>query len=106
MNKLPLFFMKMTITHARKVQIAKFWCLKSSTNIWLSCGNIYSISKINKIEIEARKGSKTAKNGQFLLVFNLSFPLLFEIEKMFPQDSQILVADFGHQNFAIWTFLA
>ena len=25
---------------------------------------------------------------------------------MFPQDSQMLVDDFRHQNFAIWTFLA
>ena len=65
MNKLPLFFIKMTITQARKVQIAKFWCLKSSTDILLSCRNIYSISKINKIEIEGRKVSNPAKNGQF-----------------------------------------
>ena len=72
MNKLPLFFMKMTITHARKVQIAKFWCLKSSTNIWLSCGIINSIPKINKIELEGRKDSKSAKIGQF-----------FTLKKMF-----------------------
>ena len=63
---LQIFFTKMAITQARKVQIAKFWCLKSSTNIWLSCGNIYSISKINKIEIEGKKVSKPAKNAQFL----------------------------------------
>ena len=64
--------MKMTITHARKVQIAKFWCLKSSTNIWLSCGIINSFPKINKIELEGRKDSKSAKIGKF-----------FTLKKMF-----------------------
>ena len=62
----------MAITQARKVQIAKFWCLKSSTNIWLSCGIINSIPKINKIELEGRKDSKSAKIGQF-----------FTLKKMF-----------------------
>ena len=61
---LQIFFTKMAITQARKVQIAKILCLEASTNIWLSCGNIYSIPKINKIEIEGEKGSKLAKIGQ------------------------------------------
>ena len=69
---LQIFFTKMAITQARKVQITKFWCLKSSTNIWLSCGIINSIPKINKIELEGRKDSKSAKIGQF-----------FTLKKMF-----------------------
>ena len=81
---LQIFFTKMAITQARKVQIAKFLCLESSTNIWLSCGNIYSIPKINKIEIEGKKGSKLAKIGQFFalkklkLHFLKNFPRLFD----------------------------
>ena len=70
---LQIFCTKMAITQASKVQIAKFWCLKSSTDIWLSCGNIYSISKINKIEIEGKKVSKPAKNGQFFTLKKLKF---------------------------------
>ena len=36
---------------------------KSKVINWLSCGNIYSIPKINKIELEGKKGSKqTCKN--------------------------------------------
>ena len=31
--------------------------------------------------------------------------LTFENELMFPKDGQILVDDFRHQNFGIWTFL-
>ena len=73
---LQIFFTKMAITQARKVQIAKFWCLKSSTNIWLSCGNIYSIPKINKIEIEGKKGSKLAKIGQFFALKKLKLHFL------------------------------
>ena len=46
------------------IQIPKFWCLKSCTNIWLLFGNIYSIQKINRIELEGKKGSKVAKIGQ------------------------------------------
>ena len=71
----------MTITQARKVQIAKFWCLKSSTDIWLSCGNIYSIPKINKIELEGKKGSKLAKIGQFFALKKLELHFL----KNFPE---------------------
>ena len=70
----------MAITQASKVQIAKFWCLKSSTDIWLSCGNIYSISKINKIEIEGKKVSKPAKKGQFFTLKKLKLHFL----KIFP----------------------
>ena len=76
MDKLPLFFMKMAITQARKVQIPKFWCLKSCTNIWPSCGSIYSIPKINKIEIEGEKGSKLAKIGQFFALKKLKLHFL------------------------------
>ena len=43
------------------VQIPKFWCLKSCTNIWPSLGNIYSVPKVVKIESEGMKGSKPAK---------------------------------------------
>jgi len=73
---LQIFFTKMAITQARKVQIAKFLCLESSTNIWLSCGNIYSIPKINKIEIEGKKGSKLAKIGQFFALRKLKLHFL------------------------------
>ena len=76
MNKSPLFFNEMTITQARKVQIAKFWCLKSSTNIWLSCGKIYSIPKMNKIELEEKKDSKSAKIGQFFTLKKLKLHFL------------------------------
>ena len=58
---LPIFFTKMAITQQKKVQIPKFWCLKSCTNIWLPFGNIHSIQKINKIELQGKKGSKFAK---------------------------------------------
>ena len=62
---LPIFFTKMAITQPRMIQIPKFWCLKSCTNIWLHFGNIHSIQKINRIELEGKKGSKFAKIGQF-----------------------------------------
>ena len=70
----------MAINQLRKVQIPKFWCLKSSTNIWISCGNIYSIPKINKIEFEGNKDLKLAKIGQFFVLkkikiaFSQKFP--------------------------------
>ena len=60
---LPIFFTKMAITQPRMIQIPKFWCLKSCTNIWLLFGNIHSIQKINRIEFEGKKGSKFAKIG-------------------------------------------
>ena len=46
----------------------------------------------------------------FLQVLTLLFALVpyfltFWIELMFPKDGQILVDDFRHQNFGIWTFL-
>merc|ERR1712218_178545 len=63
--KYLVFFTKMAITQPRMIQITKFWCLKSCTNIWLLFGNIYSIQKINRIELEGKKGSKFAKIGQF-----------------------------------------
>ena len=43
------------------IQIPKFWCLKSSTNIWPSLRNIYSVPKVIKIYSEGRKGKKPAK---------------------------------------------
>ena len=83
----------MAITQARKVQIAKFLCLESSTNIWLSCGNIYSIPKINKIEIEGEKGSKLAKIGQFFALKKLKLHFL----KNFPRfDLTAFFCDFPH----------
>ena len=57
--------MKMAKTQPRKVQIPKFWCLNSCTNIWLSSGNINSIPKVKIIELEGKGGSKLAKIGQF-----------------------------------------
>ena len=52
-----------------------------------------------------------AKNWPIFASFEPFFPsisilLIFGIEQMFPQDSQILVDDSRHKNFAIWTFLA
>ena len=73
---LQIFFTKMAITQPRKVQIPKFWCLKSSTNIWQSCGNIYSIPKINKIELRGENGSKLAKIGQFFALKKLKLNFL------------------------------
>ena len=73
--------MKMTITQPRKVQIPKFWCLKSSTNIWQSCGNIYSIPKINKIELRGENGSKLAKIGQFFCIEKIKI----EFSQKFPR---------------------
>ena len=48
--------------------------------------------------------------GLFLQILTLLFCsssifLTFWIELMFPKDGQILVDDFRHQNFGIWTFL-
>ena len=65
MSKIPSFFTKIAIAMPRMVQIPKFWCLKSSTNIWPSFRNIYSIPKVIKIYLQGRKGSKPAKIGQF-----------------------------------------
>ena len=76
MNKLPYFFMKMAIIQLRMVQIPKFWCLKSSTNIWLSVGTINSIPKVKKIEVEGKKGSKPAKLGQFFALKKLKLHFL------------------------------
>ena len=48
--------------------------------------------------------------GIFLQVLNILFALesiflTFVIKLIVPNDSQILVDDFRHQNFEIWTFL-
>ena len=77
---LQKIFTKMAITQPRKVQIPKFWCLKSCTNIWLPFGNINSILKVKNIELEGKEGSKLAKIGQFFalkkskLLFLKNFP--------------------------------
>ena len=51
-----------------------------------------------------------AKNWPIFASFEPFFPshsilLTFGIELMLPNDGQILVDDFRHQNFGIWTFL-
>ena len=81
MQKLPHFFTKMAITSTRKVQIPKFWCLKSSTSIWPSFGNINSIQKVKNMELEQREGSKLAKIGQFFALKKLNLHFL----KNFPR---------------------
>ena len=78
---LPIFFTKMAITQPRMIQIPKFWCLKSCTNIWLHFGNIYSIQKINRIELEGKKGSKFAKIGQFFTLQKIKI----EFSQKFPK---------------------
>ena len=101
MRKLPLFFMKMTITQPRKVQIPKFWCLKSSTNIWQSCGNIYSIPKTQKIDWEGKQISKLAKIGQFFALKKLKMNFL----KNFPGfyfKSFLCVFLYVSMNFSHW----
>ena len=70
------FFTKMAITQPRKVQIPKFWCLKSCTNIWLSFGNINSIPKVKNIELKGKEGSKLAKIGQFFAFKKLKLHFL------------------------------
>ena len=92
---LPIFFTKMAITQHKKVQIPKFWCLKSCTNIWLPFGNIHSIQKINKIELQGKKGSKFAKIGQFLHCKKLKLQYL----KNFPRfDFMDFFCDFLHMR--------
>ena len=78
---LQTFFTKMAITSPRKVQIPKFWCLKSSTSIWPSFGNINSIQKVKKIELEQKEGSKLAKIGQIFALKKLNLHFL----KNFPR---------------------
>ena len=78
---LQIFFTKMAITQPRKVQIPKFWCLKSSTNIWQSCGNIYSIPKINKIELRGEKWFKTCKNRPIFCIEKIKI----EFSQKFPR---------------------
>ena len=77
---LLIFFTKIAITQPKKVKIQIFLCLKSSTNIWPSLRNIYSVPKVIKIQFDGRKGSKPAKIGQFFtlqkikIVFSQKFP--------------------------------
>ena len=99
-NTFTIFFTKMAITQASKVQIAKLWCLKSSTDIWLSCGNIYSISKINNIEIEGKKVSKPAKNCQFFTLKKLKLHFLKILPRLdltaFFCDTLYMSTNFSH----------
>ena len=78
---LQTFFTKMTITSTRKVQIPKFWCLKSSTSIWPSFGNINSFPKVKNMELEQKEGSKLAKIGQIFALKKLNLHFL----KNFPR---------------------
>ena len=73
---LQTFFTKMTITSTRKVQIPKFLCLKSCTNIWPANGNINSILKGKNIELKGKEGSKLAKIGQFFALKKLKLHFL------------------------------
>ena len=98
---LQIFFTKMAITQPRKVQIPKFWCLKSSTNIWQSCGNIYSIPKTQKIDWEGKQISKLAKIGQFFALKKLKLNFL----KNFPGfyfKSFLCVFLYVSMNFSHW----
>ena len=81
MDKLCHFSTKMAITSPRKVQIPKFWCLKSSTNIWLSFGNLSSITKVKNIELEQKECSKLAKISQIFALKKLNLHFL----KNFPR---------------------
>ena len=45
---LLIFFTKIAITQPKKVKIQKILCIKSSTNIWPSFRNIYSVPKVIK----------------------------------------------------------
>ena len=56
MNKLPNFLIKMAITQLRTVQIP------SSTNIWLSVGNIDLLPKVKKYCSRGEQNFKTCKN--------------------------------------------
>ena len=77
---LQIFFTKMAITQPKKVQIPKLCCLKSSTNIWPSFRNLYSIPKVIKIYLQGRKGSKPTKMNKFFtlqkikIAFSKKFP--------------------------------
>ena len=78
MDTLPHFFMKMAITQLRMIQIPKFLCLKSLTNIWPSFGNIDLISKVCKIELEGKK-FKTSKNRSifYIKIIKIAFSQKF-----------------------------
>ena len=78
---LQTFLTKMALTQSRKVQIPKFWCLKSSTSIWPSFGNINSIQKVKNMELEQKEGSKLANIGQIFALKKLNLHFL----KNFPR---------------------
>ena len=93
---LQMLFTKMAITKPKKVQIQKFWCLTSSTNIWPSFRNIYSIPKVIKIYLQGRKGSKPAKMGQFFTLQKIKIAFSQKMSKIwFDRD---LFCDFLHMR--------
>ena len=96
---LAIFFTKMAITHPIKVQITKFWCLKSC--IWLSCGDIYSIKKNNKIELEDKKGLKLAKIAQFFALKKLKLHFLKNFLR-FDLKTFLCVFLYVGTNFSHW----
>ena len=104
MSKIPSLFTKIAITRPRMVQIPKFWCLKSSTNIWPSFRNIYSVPKVIKIYSDGRKGSKPAKMGQFFTSIFTKIclhckKLKLHLLKIFPRfDLTAFFCDFVHMR--------
>ena len=70
---LQTFFTKMAITSPRKVQIPKFWCLKSSTGNWPSFGNINSIQKVKKNWTRAKGRFKTCQNRPNFCIEKIKF---------------------------------
>ena len=79
MQKLSHFYTKMAITSTRKVQISKFWCLKSSTSIWPSFRNINSLPKVKNMELEQKEWSKLAKIGLIFALKKLDFYIFSKI---------------------------
>ena len=82
MQKLPHFFTKMAITSTRKVQIPKFWCLKSSTGNWPSFGNINSIQKVKKNWTRAKRRFKTCKNRPNFCIEKIKFAFSQKFSKV------------------------
>ena len=67
-------------------------------------------SNLGKILRKCNFNFFNAKKLPIFADFEPFFPshsilLTFGIELMLPNDGQILVDDFRHQNFGIWTFL-
>ena len=96
---------------------SKFWvwlhktrhpCIPPSTP-----AQFHELCQWNIIGLICGKSQKEAVKsnlGKFLRKCNFyffnAFCLTLRIELMFPKDSQILVDDFRHQNFGIWTILS